>query len=189
MTRRQTLLRHAVELFAARGYTATPTAEIARRAEVAEGTLFHHFKTKDAMLLEILSDVFDRHFEQAKSRIEDAPTGLWALEALVEFHFSFARGHRDEMLVAVRDFPYHLVAPGSDGHAELMPKIRRHLGLFVGCLEQGIADGSIRRVPVAETAHVLRSLVIGATRVTLLGPLDAPDMTRAAVELCRRGLS
>jgi hypothetical protein len=63
------------------------------------------------------------------------------------------------------------------------------MGLFVNCLERGIADGSLRTVPVDSTAHLLRSLLYGATRLALLGPLEAPDLSGPALEFCRRGLA
>ncbi|MEO6418509.1 MAG: helix-turn-helix domain-containing protein, partial [Polyangiaceae bacterium] len=42
------LLEAAREVFLARGIRAT-TAEVAERAHVSEGTIFHRYKTKDAL--------------------------------------------------------------------------------------------------------------------------------------------
>src|SRR6478735_6559436 len=49
---REALLEAALELFAQQGYEATTTAAIARRAGVSEMTLFRHFVTKDALLVD-----------------------------------------------------------------------------------------------------------------------------------------
>lgn len=46
----------ALELFAERGYSGTTTAQIATAAGVSEMTLFRHFPSKEALLLE---DLFD----------------------------------------------------------------------------------------------------------------------------------
>ncbi|HVH11099.1 MAG TPA: TetR/AcrR family transcriptional regulator [Gemmatimonadales bacterium] len=43
---RERLVRAALELFTARGYHATTTPEIAKRAGVAEGTIYRHFAGK-----------------------------------------------------------------------------------------------------------------------------------------------
>lgn len=40
------ILEAAVEMFAEKGYAATSTSEIAKKAGVAEGTIFRHYKTK-----------------------------------------------------------------------------------------------------------------------------------------------
>lgn len=50
---RQHLLRAAIELFTTRGYHATTTPLIARKAGVAEGTLYRHFPGKQALLNEL----------------------------------------------------------------------------------------------------------------------------------------
>ncbi|MFC7471582.1 helix-turn-helix domain-containing protein [Actinomadura keratinilytica] len=52
----ETLRTAALEMFAAQGYDATTTAAVAERAGVSEMTLFRHFATKEALLLE---DAFD----------------------------------------------------------------------------------------------------------------------------------
>lgn len=189
ITKRQALLRQATDLFADRGYEATPTVEIATRAGVAEGTLFHHFGTKAGVLREILIDVLDRYFEQASRRVKAAETGLAGLEALVSFHFAFASENRNEMLVVIRDFPYHLLVPGQDGYDEIIPRLKRSLQMYVDCLERGVGDASIRPVAVEETAYMLRSLLYGTTRVALLSPLQGPDLSGTVLDFCRRGLA
>ncbi len=47
----------AIESFAKKGYAATSTSEIAKKAGVAEGTIFRHYKTKKDLLLSIVTPV------------------------------------------------------------------------------------------------------------------------------------
>jgi len=44
----------AISLFSEKGFANTSTKEIAAKANVAEGTIFKHYKTKDNLLLNIL---------------------------------------------------------------------------------------------------------------------------------------
>jgi AcrR family transcriptional regulator len=55
MTRAR-LLRAAEQLFTRRGYAETGVADIARRAGVGVGTLYHHFADKRAILLDLIDD-------------------------------------------------------------------------------------------------------------------------------------
>jgi AcrR family transcriptional regulator len=44
----------AIESFSEKGYAATSTSEIAKKAGVAEGTIFRHYKTKKELLMSIV---------------------------------------------------------------------------------------------------------------------------------------
>ncbi|MDG6257688.1 MAG: TetR/AcrR family transcriptional regulator [Methanomicrobiaceae archaeon] len=48
--KRQAILETALGLFCERGFHGTPTSMITREAEVATGTLFHYFSTKEALI-------------------------------------------------------------------------------------------------------------------------------------------
>lgn len=51
------ILVAAIEIFSVKGYAATSTSEIAKKAGVAEGTIFRHYKTKKDLLLSIVSPI------------------------------------------------------------------------------------------------------------------------------------
>ncbi len=54
MTEKQiNILSSAIELFSEKGYEATSTSEIAKKAQVAEGTIFRYYKTKKELLFAI----------------------------------------------------------------------------------------------------------------------------------------
>jgi AcrR family transcriptional regulator len=50
---RQRLIRAALELFLVRGYHDTTTAQIAKKAGIAEGTIYRHFASKQHLLNEL----------------------------------------------------------------------------------------------------------------------------------------
>src|SRR5690349_3532632 len=50
---RQRLVRAALELFTSQGYHVTTTVQIARKAGVAEGTIYKHFESKQHLLNEL----------------------------------------------------------------------------------------------------------------------------------------
>ena len=50
---RSRILKAALRLFAAKGYDGTTTKDLAKKAKVAEGTLFRYFPNKKAILIEV----------------------------------------------------------------------------------------------------------------------------------------
>lgn len=60
------LLAAAEELYARAGYERSSMAEVAERAGVGVGTLYHHFPDKRALLLELVDDWGDRELERTR---------------------------------------------------------------------------------------------------------------------------
>ena len=54
--RRQQILEAAMEVFATRGFATATTAEIARAAGVAEGTIYNYFPSKRALLITVIQN-------------------------------------------------------------------------------------------------------------------------------------
>ncbi|MBP2242055.1 AcrR family transcriptional regulator [Cytobacillus eiseniae] len=73
----------AIESFSEKGYSATSTSEIAKKAGVAEGTIFRHYKTKKDLLLSIVAPLmtkmigpivvndFNKVLDRQYDRVED----------------------------------------------------------------------------------------------------------------------
>lgn len=78
--RRKQILRAAVEVFAERGFHRTRVSDIAQRAGVAYGLIYHYFESKDDVLnsvfeenwnvfLKVLRDLRDKTEESAASKL------------------------------------------------------------------------------------------------------------------------
>jgi AcrR family transcriptional regulator len=61
---RHAILSSALELFARKGFSATTTEEIARRARVSKGLVFSHFPTKLDLLVSIIDENIQRWFPE-----------------------------------------------------------------------------------------------------------------------------
>ena len=72
---RQAILKAALEFFSEKGFHRTTTREIARRAGIAEGTMFNYFRTKEDLALYFfekeLSGLIEWYGEQ--SELQAAP--------------------------------------------------------------------------------------------------------------------
>lgn len=59
--KREAILRAAIRVFARNGYFSSKVADIARAADVADGTVYLYFKSKE----EILHSIFDQNMAEA----------------------------------------------------------------------------------------------------------------------------
>lgn len=57
---RAAILAAATDLFARKGYDATTTEEIAARAGISKGLIYHHFKSKEAVLEALLDHIMEQ---------------------------------------------------------------------------------------------------------------------------------
>lgn len=55
--KREHILKAALDLFIQQGFEKTPTSMISKAANVATGTLFHHFKTKEELISALYLDI------------------------------------------------------------------------------------------------------------------------------------
>jgi AcrR family transcriptional regulator len=77
------ILLSAIETFSEKGYAAASTSEIAKKAGVAEGTIFRHYKTKKELLMSIVAPLmakligpfivndFNKVLDQQYDHVED----------------------------------------------------------------------------------------------------------------------
>src|SRR6201996_6342428 len=73
---RDALVDGAVELFTKRGYASTSLDEIAKKARVTKGALYHHFSGKQA-LFEAAFDVVEGTVMARLAEIVTAPGDAW----------------------------------------------------------------------------------------------------------------
>jgi len=174
-TRRGAILSTASRLFAEKGYGNATTSEIAREAGVAEGTLYHHFGSKDGIFLTLFDETMEGFLAGIEEILAGDRTGREALSALVRFHFGYVSRHRERYLILLRDFPIHLTVEHFASRSPQREKLDRITDLFSRILSRGKADGTLHLpFPVRETAEMLRGSFYGITRLKMLDLIQAP---------------
>lgn len=173
--RSRSILATASRLFAEKGYSHATTAEIAREAGVAEGTLYHHFGSKDGIFLTLFDETMEGFLSGIEEILAGDRTGREALSALVRFHFGYVSGHREQFLILLRDFPVHLTVGHLAAGSPQRVRIDRITDLFSRVLARGKSDGTLHLpFPVRETAEMLRGSFYGTTRLKMLDLIRAP---------------
>ena len=183
--RRQAIIEAAMEEFISRGFAATRLDDIAKRAGVAKGTIYLHFKDKESMFEELIRTAI----VPLLGRIQGPPPAGGTVRDLVEaFAFAFIkevattrRGDIVRLIVAegprfpaIADFYYREV-------------VSKGLAGMRAMIELGIARGEIRNKGLARFPQIMVApaliAVIWQSLFARHAPLDAVEMLRTHLDL------
>ena len=80
------ILRAAIEVFARKGYFAARMTDVAKSAEVADGTLYLYFEGKEHLLLSIFDDVLSRFIGRLREEVDHLDDPLDKIRVMVRLH-------------------------------------------------------------------------------------------------------
>jgi AcrR family transcriptional regulator len=183
--RRAAIVEAALEEFIARGFTATRLDDVARRAGVAKGTIYLHFRDKESMFEELISTAIVPLLGRLVPQPSMSGTVRDALEgfayAFIQEVATTRRGDIIRLVVAegprfpaIADFYYREV-------------ISRGLAAMRALIELAIARGEIRQPELARFPQIVVAPAIVAVIWKSLferhSPLDAIEMLRVHLDL------
>ncbi|MGY3234344.1 AcrR family transcriptional regulator [Bradyrhizobium sp. USDA 4472] len=183
--RRDAIVEAAMEEFIARGFAATRLDDIAKRAGVAKGTIYLHFKDKESMFEELVRIVI----VPVVARLTALPPPTGSVRDLIEM---FAGNFIKEVIGTKRgDLVRLIVAEGPRFPAVAdfyyREVVSRGMAGMRALIELGIARGEIREKDLARYPQILVApamiAVIWQSLFARHAPLDAQDMLRVHLDL------
>jgi AcrR family transcriptional regulator len=183
--RRAAIVDAAMEEFVARGFAATRLDDIAKRAGVAKGTIYLHFKDKESMFEELVRIVI----VPVVARLNALPPPTGSVRELVE---TFAGNFLKEVIGTRRgDLVRLIVAEGPRFPAiadfYYREVVSRGIAGMRALIELGIARGEIREKDLARYPQILVApamiAVIWQSLFARHAPLDAEEMLRVHLDL------
>lgn len=101
---RTRILTAAGELLLEQG-RATSMSEVCRRAGVSNGSLFHHFRTRDALVTAVYMQVLDEYQTHLLTSVGVGIPAADGVRAIVSGHYDWVRAHPDDarLLVELRE--------------------------------------------------------------------------------------
>ncbi|MFX3625498.1 MAG: TetR/AcrR family transcriptional regulator [Ectobacillus sp.] len=167
------ILQAAVDIFAEKGYASASTNEIARRAGVAEGTIFRYYKTKKDLLFSIVFPILTKFaapfFIQnfAKQVFEESYDSYEQfLRAVIRNRFEFVQKHLPILKILVQEVPFH-----PELKREIQEVFEEEIYLrFTQIIRYFQEQGHIIEIPPASVVRLTVSSIIGflLTRFILL---------------------
>jgi AcrR family transcriptional regulator len=155
-----TILQAAVEEFMQKGFQGTSMEAIARRAGLSKGGLYHHFSSKDEILIEanqLLNQPVGVMMETAS--LEPSPST--AISNYIEQYLTHWQKHQKELVFFFLSFTKILDSPGLwQMYTDYMAK---YIHFFENLYQRGMDKGEfIDNVPY-ESALTLTAALDGIT--------------------------
>jgi AcrR family transcriptional regulator len=104
VNRREQIMATAAELFAEKGFHGVSIAELGAACGFSGPAIYRHFRSKDAVLAEMLVSISTELLEVGRDRVRDAATPEEALRGLIDWHVTFALEHKALIVVQDRDW-------------------------------------------------------------------------------------
>ena len=188
VSRRDELLDLAATMFAQRGLRATTVRDIADSAGILSGSLYHHFKSTEQMVEEVLRDFLDWLFARYQEIVDTEPNPLERLKGLFMTSFE-AIEDRHAQVVIYQDEAKRLSALPQFDFVEARNKEQRKL--WVDLLNEGVEQGCFR--PDIDVDVVYR-FIRDTTWVSVRwyqpgGPLTAEEVGRQYLSIVLGGIA
>ena len=189
MGKKKNLIETAVRLFADQGYDGTTTLQISREAGVTEPLIYYHFKGKEELFTYILNDAFDEYVARLEAIPQDTATEFSKIENLIHATQQAVEDMPRRTRLVMSSCPARIKDPDHVCYSRMIDIYGWYETYLTHCLEKGIATGEFQKVPVAETAFILISMINGMSRQhSLLNGSGIAAARQAAVAFCRRSL-
>lgn len=139
--RQKHIIRAAEKVFARRGFQGATIHEIASEAELAVGTIYNFFVSKEALYSEIITSRLEEMRQEVLGKIQHIEDVKERLKTILLSQSSFIEKNKDFFIIFIRDqnrFPW---AFAKDLGQEVSVRYQRYLSSLKDIFKEGIRKG------------------------------------------------
>ncbi len=156
--RQAEIITAARKVFAEKGYIAATVDEIALRANLAKGTIYVYFDSKEQIYNAVMSDDLEALRRLTVEKIAAAGTVFEKISAYVNARFEYCEQRRDFFRIMYIEPSGSLVM----SKAKVMEWLREPVRLLTEAIAAAIATGQIRQFPAESLAWTVADMTTGA---------------------------
>ncbi len=188
MSKKEIIIKAATRLFSEKGFKETSVSELSKLTGAAEGTIFHHFKTKEDIFLSILENVKEGIIEEFEQYVRNKTfeNGLDMMEGVISFYLYLAGRMEEWFLLLHRHYPYELAMDNPVCREHLEAIYTCLLDIFEGAILRGQKDGSVGNVPSRKTALIIFAMVNGLVWLKLHNLYEAGTLYNELITSCKK---
>ena len=180
------ILERAARLIFQRGYDATSMQEIAEACELTKAGLYHHIKTKEALLLAIMHYGMDMFDDQVLAKVSDIADPVARLRECMARNIALVtQDASKEVLIILHE---HLTLTGAAGQ-EINARKKRYVRFLEASFRQASERGQIRVVDPTIAAFSFLGVVLWTYKWYRPGGKLAPgQLSDGMIDLFFEGL-
>ena len=183
--RRELILQEAAHLFREKSYPGSNLRELARRAGIQGGSIYHHFASKQEILFELMDHTMSDMIERLTERLAGANTPLEKLRATVYFHIEYHVTGPDQTYIT--DEELRNLEP--ENYLKVVAKRDRYQRIIEDILSTGKAEnGWLLDEPKLYTRALIKMCAGVSTWFKPEGELNIEQIAEAYINLFSNGL-
>ncbi len=156
-SRKTIIFKEAARLFREKGYHGSTLRELAKRAGVKGGSIYHHYSSKQEILFIIMDYTMTNLINKVKLEIEDAVSPLEKLRKAIKFHVEYHTIDRDETYVADAE----LRSLNDHNHKKIVKMRDDYERLYREIVQEAIDIGEIKVDSVSLASKALLQMCTG----------------------------
>ncbi|RMF96889.1 MAG: TetR/AcrR family transcriptional regulator [Candidatus Schekmanbacteria bacterium] len=103
--KKEKIIDSALKLFAEKGFHETRTADLARDANVGEGTIYHYFRSKEELFLRAFEQKMKGFVGKFLKSIGKCKTPNEKIKKIIEFHFREIEANKTLFKIVFQELP------------------------------------------------------------------------------------
>jgi AcrR family transcriptional regulator len=178
---RDRILHAAARLFHERGYKGTTVRDIADAVGILSGSLFHHFRSKEEMLLEIMREAAMTLCIRAEEVVSRTSSPMECLQQFIDIELEWMVTDVKKDYLAVLIFEWRDVPEAAKPEFTRLRK--RYFDLWMDVLED-YSEAVPLCVPVNVATRILHDALVGAmTWFRMSGRYSAQEFRDMLIKL------
>lgn len=186
--RKEEIFEAALYCFIKKGYYETSIDDIAARAGISKGGIYHHFSSKKKLFIDLFQCRINRYFDALKTTIKSIADPAERIQEFVakseeifEKNLDILKFSLEFIMLSTRD---------QDIRKAVTQVYQNRVKIFVGILKEGVAAGAFRKLDAQRVARTLYFLSMGffLTYFTVAIDFDVTKQHRINIQTILHGI-
>ena len=168
--RREEIFEAALSCFNQSGYYQTSIDQIAAEAGMSKGGIYHHFKSKKDLVVQLFRNRVNQYFEYLTAELENQTDAAQGLQMLVEKSGEIFKAHEPILRFCLEFVSMSSREP--DFRDEVAAMYHHRVETIAALVRKGIRSGTFKEVDAEAVSRALYFLSMGFFLSYFTVPLD-----------------